>query len=39
MEEEYSGGNRNNKDAEEKYALILNKWRKLNLPIFHIVHS
>ena len=38
-EEEYWGGNRNNKDAEEKSALILNKWRELNLPIFHIVHS
>lgn len=38
-EEEYWGGNRNNKNAEEKCALILQKWRKLNLPIFHIVHS
>tara|TARA_B110000879_G_scaffold90666_1_gene124580 strand:- start:508 stop:1074 length:567 start_codon:yes stop_codon:yes gene_type:complete len=38
-DEEYWGGNRNNKDAEEKSALILNKWRELNLPIFHIVHS
>ncbi len=38
-EEEYWGGNRNNKDAEEKSAIILKKWRELNLPIFHIVHS
>ena len=38
-EEEYWGGNRNNKDAEEKSALILNKWRVLNLPVFHVVHS
>ena len=38
-DEEYWGGNRNNKDAEEKSAIILNKWRKLNLPIFHIIHS
>ena len=38
-EEEYWGGNRNNKDAEENSVLILSKWRELNLPIFHIVHS
>ena len=38
-DEEYWGGNRNNKDAEEKSAIILNTWRKLNLPIFHIIHS
>lgn len=38
-EEEYWGGNRNNKDAEKKASIILNRWRTLNLPIFHIVHS
>ncbi|PKG44120.1 cysteine hydrolase family protein [Psychroflexus sp. MES1-P1E] len=38
-EEKYWGGNRNNKDAEEKSSKILKKWRELNLPIFHIVHS
>ncbi|WP_338769228.1 cysteine hydrolase family protein [Bernardetia sp. ABR2-2B] len=38
-EEEYWGGNRNNKDAEQKSGQILSKWRELNLPIFHIVHS
>ncbi|MCK5845956.1 MAG: cysteine hydrolase [Bacteroidales bacterium] len=38
-EEEYWGGNRNNKDAEEKSSKILKKWRELNLPVFHIVHS
>jgi len=38
-EEEYWGGNRNNKGAEKKSAIILNKWRELNLPVFHIVHS
>jgi len=38
-EEEYWGGNRNNKDAEQKASIILNKWRTLNLPIFHVVHS
>jgi len=38
-EDEYWGGNRNNKDAEQKASIILNKWRTLNLPIFHVVHS
>jgi nicotinamidase-related amidase len=38
-DEEYWGGNRNNKDAESKSAQILSKWRAFNLPIFHIVHS
>ncbi|WP_108869313.1 cysteine hydrolase family protein [Aquimarina aquimarini] len=38
-DEQYWGGNRNNKDAEVKSALILNKWRELDLPIFHIIHS
>ncbi len=38
-DEEYWGGNRNNKDAEEKCELILNKWRELGLPIFHVRHS
>jgi len=38
-DEEYWGGNRNNKDAEKKSAQILNKWRALGLPIFHIIHS
>jgi len=37
--EEYWGGNRNNKDAEQKCALILEQWRTLNLPVFHIQHS
>lgn len=38
-DEIFWGGNRNNKDAEEKCLLLLNKWRALNLPIFHIIHS
>ncbi len=38
-DEDYWGGNRNNKDAEKKSAVILKKWRELSLPIFHIVHS
>ena len=38
-DEEYWGGNRNNKDAESKIVQILNKWRELTLPVFHILHS
>lgn len=37
--EAYWGGNRNNKDAEDKAAIILEKWRRLNLPIYHIIHG
>jgi len=38
-DQEYWGGNRNNKDAEKKSAEILNRWRQVNLPVFHIIHS
>lgn len=38
-DEEYWGGNRNNKDAEIICGKILNKWRELSLPVFHIRHS
>ncbi len=38
-DENFWGGNRNNKDAEEKCETLLNKWRELNLPIYHIIHS
>lgn len=38
-DEDYWGGNRNNKDAEVICGKILRKWRELNLPIFHIRHS
>ncbi len=38
-DEAYWGGNRNNKDAEEKAKEILDKWRALNLPVFHIIHN
>jgi len=38
-EENHWGGNRNNKDAEMKMAQILEQWRILKLPVFHIVHS
>ncbi|CAM1342817.1 cysteine hydrolase family protein [Tenacibaculum amylolyticum] len=37
--EDYWGGNRNNKNAEEICATILAKWRTLQLPVFHIIHS
>ncbi|REH52507.1 nicotinamidase-related amidase [Tenacibaculum gallaicum] len=39
LNEEYWGGNRNNKNAEIICGKILNKWRELDLPIFHIRHS
>lgn len=39
LEEEYWGGNRNNKDAEMICAGILKYWRECNLPLFHIRHS
>ncbi len=31
--------NRNNKEAEKKASVILNKWRALQLPVFHVIHS
>lgn len=37
--EAYWGGNRNNRDAEEKCAQLLMVWRKLDLPVFHIKHG
>jgi len=39
LEDDYWGGNRNNKNAEEICGKILLKWRELNLPVFHIRHS
>ncbi|CAD0220662.1 cysteine hydrolase [Chryseobacterium sp. D764] len=39
LDENYWGGNRNNKEAEKLSGKILQKWRSLNLPIFHIRHS
>lgn len=38
-DEEYWGGNRNNKNAEVNCKLLLDKWRELGLPIYHIRHS
>ena len=39
QEEEYWGGNRNNKNAEELCGSALAMWRELNLPLFHVRHS
>lgn len=39
LDEEYWGGNRNNKDAEKISGILLEKWRELRLPVFHIRHS
>lgn len=39
LDEDYWGGNRNNPNAEAVCSDILNKWRELNLPLFHIRHS
>lgn len=39
LEEKSWGGNRNNKDAELICGKILNRWRKMNLPLFHVRHS
>jgi nicotinamidase-related amidase len=38
-DEQQWGGNRNNKDVEQKSQLLLEKWRTLKLPLFHIRHS
>lgn len=37
--EDHWGGNRNNRDAESKIVAILDRWRTLDFPVFHIVHS
>ncbi|MCM5663543.1 cysteine hydrolase family protein [Galbibacter mesophilus] len=39
QDEEYWGGNRNNKNAEIVCGEILKRWRALNLPVFHVRHS
>ncbi|MFY0631294.1 MAG: cysteine hydrolase [Flavobacteriaceae bacterium] len=38
-DEAYWGGNRNNKDVELKSKHLLEKWRSMKLPVFHIRHS
>lgn len=39
LDENYWGGNRNNKEAEKISGILLEKWRELDLPVFHIRHS
>lgn len=39
QDEAYWGGNRNNKGAEIICGKILNTWRALDLPVFHVRHS
>ncbi|GJM62805.1 cysteine hydrolase family protein [Persicobacter diffluens] len=34
----YWGGGRNNPEAEKKAALLLEHWRKMGWPLFHIKH-
>jgi nicotinamidase-related amidase len=36
---EYWGGERNNLNAEENAADLLNLWRQKNLPVFHVQHN
>ncbi len=38
-QEEYWGGNRNNKNAESNAQHILQQWRNSKLPVFHVRHS
>ncbi|QHT70100.1 cysteine hydrolase [Rhodocytophaga rosea] len=37
-ESEYWGGNRNNPEAEKNIEILLQHWRKWQLPLFHIQH-
>ncbi|WP_435139189.1 cysteine hydrolase family protein [Formosa sp. A9] len=39
LDENYWGGSRNNKQAEQVCGILLDTWRALNLPVFHIQHS
>ena len=36
---EYWGGNRNNPIAEANTRMLLDEWRRLKLPIFHVKHD
>jgi nicotinamidase-related amidase len=37
-ESQYWGGNRNNPEAEQNIEILLQHWRKWQLPLFHIQH-
>ncbi len=39
LDEDYWGGNRNNKNAELVCSRLIKKWRDLNLKIIHVKHS
>lgn len=39
LDDDYWGGNRNNKDTEKICGRLLESWRELKLPVFHIRHS
>ena len=39
LDEDYWGGNRNNRNAEEICARIIQKWRQFDLDIIHVRHS
>lgn len=39
LDEEYWGGDRNNKDAELICRNMLSKWRELELEVIHVRHS
>lgn len=38
-DEAYWGGDRNNREAEQNARQVLDVWRELRLPIFHIKHN
>jgi nicotinamidase-related amidase len=38
-DEAYWGGNRNNPEAEKNARKVLDTWRELGLPVFHVKHN
>ena len=38
-QEDFFGGNRNNRDAEQHCGQLLAAWRARGLPVFHVRHS
>ncbi|MDC3303820.1 hypothetical protein OAV15_01365 [Amylibacter sp.] len=39
LDEDYWGGNRNNKNAEKICAEVLNNWRDIGEEVIHVRHS